>query len=571
MTIRNRLKKSLPNTGKHFLLSGIALAVLSACGGTGQDDGRVSATSQQFSGQAIDGYLARATVFLDSNNNGTRDAWESFAFTDNEGYYSYNSNTDTDYCADDATEQQQQYCLSTPVDYSSVVIRVDNGYDVLTGEPFLGQMSRRVNSDASGTDGLITPITSLLTSAETPDQQQLILRSLGITSADLDVDYLDTDGSGGIDAELLNTALTIHKAVTVLSDRLTDTYTQIGDNFGTPNDATSAVYPELAEAVSVLGFDIALSEPSLHRVLDRAEGSLREVYEVRDLKLPADMGSPERPGQFTRVAEVVSDIPPVVDSLVNSENGGPTADDVAGKARALESLVIKAVNEKAAEDSSITSVVEFFTNDSNEPLIGALVESLSEDTADLSSLSRNDFSGSDFDSILEITQSASIPDGIEPFDNIGGTTLRISELDLGVAPNALDDSEIEFYFDGAPGDVEGSFNACIKVITDAKSDGTLGDANTRGELASGFWSMFGSVDGRSYSLLVTINVLGANYSGIIKAAGEEVIDGANYHAVRFDYDGNLQTWHSIEGFTAGGTAPVNDAGCEARLPSRIGI
>ena len=83
--------------------------------------------------------------------------------------------------------------------------------------------------------------------------------------------------------------------------------------------------------------------------------------------------------------------------------------------------------------------------------------------------------------------------------------------------------------------------------------------------------MFGSVDGRSYSLLVTINVLGANYSGIIKAAGEEVIDGANYHAVRFDYDGNLQTWHSIEGFTAGGTAPVNDAGCEARLPSRIGI
>ena len=60
MTIRNRLKKSLPNTGKHFLLSGIALAVLSACGGTGQDDGRVSATSQQFSGQAVDGYLARA-------------------------------------------------------------------------------------------------------------------------------------------------------------------------------------------------------------------------------------------------------------------------------------------------------------------------------------------------------------------------------------------------------------------------------------------------------------------------------------------------------------------------------
>jgi len=553
----------------------LAAAIVAGCGGTGQDDGRVSIDRQQFSGSAIDGYLARAMVFMDSNNNGTRDAWEARAFTDNDGYFSYNPLTDTDYCSPLASEQQQQYCLETAVDYSEVVIRVDGGYDVQTGEPFLGQMTRRVelDSDINAVDNLISPITTLFTSAQGQEEVAELLTSLGLTEADLDVDYLNTDGSGAVDARLLNTALTIHKAVTVLSDRLNDTYTEIGENFGTPNDASSAVYPALAEAVRDAGLDAALEPGALHAVLDQAEAQLRSLYIQKEFNLPEDMGTAEQPGQFSRIAEIVSDIPAVVDALIDVESPAPSVDEVAGQTRALESLVIKAVNEKVQIDPSIASAVEFFTTDSNEPLIGALVESLSAETADLGSLANNDFRGDDFDSVLEIARSSSIAAGAEPFTDIAGHTLRLSDLDTGTAPNKLDDSEIEFYFDGVTGDLEGSFTACVKIINDASSDGSLGEGSTRGDVATGFWSMLGSTDTQSgtFSLLLTINFLGTTYSGVIKPAGLETIDGINYEAIRFDNDGKLEKWHSLLGFMAGTNAPVTSEGCEARLPSRVGL
>lgn len=564
-------RPSISTTTKNILLASAIAALAAGCGGTGQDEGFISQNREQLSGRVIDGYIARATVFIDANNNGTRDAWELFAFTDNDGYYSYNPITATDYCAEDANAQQQQYCLSTPTRHTDAVIRVDGGYDVLTGEAFLGQLSRRITSDDDKTDSVISPLTSIMTSARSEQQKQALLSALNLSEEHLNTDYLDTDGNGNIDAELLNKALTIHKAVVVLADRLTDTYTEIGDNYGTPNDASSSVYPALAEAIQSNGFNNAMTERSLHQVLDSAETQLREIYETREFQLPADMGDATRPGAFTRVAEIVSDISPVVDALINSEQGGPTSADVAGKARALESLVIKAVNENSFTDSSIQNAVDFFTDNTNEPLIGALVDSLSDTTADLDLLSKNDFSGSDFDSASEITESSSVPASAQPFNDIGGTTLRISDMDLGTAPNALDDSEIEFYFDGSAGDTEGSFSACIKVITDAKSDGTLGDNNSRGEVASGYWSMFGGTDAGSYRVIMTIDFLGATYQSIIRAAGQQIIDGVSYQAIGFDNDGTPETWHTLNGFTAGSVAASSNFECEARLPSRIGI
>ena len=126
----------------------ITIAMLSACGGSGQDEGvaATQAQKQSFAGLAIDGHLARAKVYIDSDNNGTRDAWEPYAFTDNDGYYSFNPNTLKDYCADNASKEDAQYCLRTERSYDNAVIRTEGGYDALTGEPFAGQMSRRLNS-----------------------------------------------------------------------------------------------------------------------------------------------------------------------------------------------------------------------------------------------------------------------------------------------------------------------------------------------------------------------------------------------------------------------------------------
>ena len=68
------MKNTIVNLKPSRLWICLATALtLSACGGTGQDDGEVNDHVLDAKGLSIDGYLARATVFIDSNNNGTRD------------------------------------------------------------------------------------------------------------------------------------------------------------------------------------------------------------------------------------------------------------------------------------------------------------------------------------------------------------------------------------------------------------------------------------------------------------------------------------------------------------------
>ena len=560
---------------------------LGACGGTGQDEGEANTVQIKGSGVAIDGYLARATVFVDSNNNGTRDAWEAWAFTDNDGYYSFNPITNTDYCAAGASAQEQQYCLVTNIEYSNVVIRIDAGYDVITGEPFLGQLSRRVNASVADevTDSVVSPITSLLTNVESDSQRDALLTSLNITETDLDVDYLD-DTTGTVNAPLLNTALKIHKVVSVLSDRLTDTYTEIGEDFGTPNDASSAVYPSLAEQIISSGTSLANvleDENTLVAALDAAENSLREVYEQKDFTLPPDMGSVENQGDFSRIVDVVTEFNDVIDTLIDVNDTEFTLEEATGGARALEAIVIKTVEENPnAIDESIDNAINFFDVDEgdtdSQALVDALVASLSTDTADINSLTVNDFSGDDFDSVEEITDAASFDDDVKAFTTVGGKQLRMSVLGLGNRPTNSDDKEYEFYFNGQATDVDGSFSACIKHIDGAnETTGELGDGNTRGELVSGFWSLLGasSTKQESYSLLLTVTFLGTTYQGILKPDGMEMVEvngeDKEFEKIRFENNGEILKVHSENGFVDLGDIPITNQECQSRLPSRIDI
>ncbi len=564
---------------KLWLKAGVvasAATIIVACGGTGQDNGSVSNTEQSYTGLVIDGYLARATVFIDTNNDGTRNPWEPFAFTDNDGYFSYNPLTGTDYCASDATAEQQQYCLVTNVDYDTAVIRIDGGYDVLTGEPFSGQMSRRVNPDLDTglADTVVSPLSSLLTDITDTTEQGTVLSSLGLESSDLNVDYLNADGAGSIDSEILNVALKVHKVVTVLDDRITDTYTEIGDEMGTPNDASSVVYRELAQQLLTSGtsFDLTVTDTtSMATVLDNTEAEMRDIYDDNEFTLPADMGSPDFPNDFTRVINVADDIVDVVNAVIDPSATGTSREEVVGQARALESVVIKALDE-TLDDTSIENAANFFTDDGNSALVDALLQSLQGDSADVTALSNNDFSGSDFDSVEEVADSAALPESAEPFTELAGMQIRVSDLDLG-SSNDLDDSEIELYFDGTVGDVDGAFSACVKHIDGASSDGTLGDGNTRGELVEGFWSLLGTDNETtdSYSLLITLTFLGATYQGILKPAGLETVAGVEYQAIRFDQLEEINTWHSVEGLVETVSVPQSNEECQERLPSRVGL
>ena len=551
-----------------------AAVLLSACGGTGQDDGSASSFDKSYSGVAIDGYVARGLVFLDSNNNGTRDSWEAFAFTDNEGYFSYNPNTDTNYCASNATAEQAQYCLRTNTDYDEVVIRIDGGYDVLTGEPFAGQLSRRIQpSDSSETENtLLSPVSTLLSGLGSETERTEVLTNLGMESSDLDVDYLDNDSV--INSELLNINLKIHKVVSVLEDRITDTYSEIGEDFGTPNDASNSVYRALANQMLESGgsLDDTLSNQTLLiAALDSAEEDMRTVYENKEFTLPADMGSSENPDQFQRIASVASSIPNVVNVLIDPEDTSPDVNTIAGGVRALEVVVDKTLREQNTS-TDLDNAIEFFNN-TDTTLVDALVSGLSSDSFDIPSLVNNDFTGTDFDSEEEINDAASLGNDVEAFTQIGGLQLRVSELFLGSFPNDLEDKEVELYFQGASTDLSGAFTACVKFIDGANADGSLGEGNTRGELVEGFWSLLGAAEGdiNSFSLLLTITFLETTYQAIMKPAGMDVVQDVTYELLRFDNDGDIRSWHSEAGLVEIGTIPTTNAECEERLPSRVGL
>lgn len=560
-----------------FKLSPIAIAmILSACGGTGQDEGTASISSQTYSGLAIDGHLARSTVYLDTNNNGTRDSWEAFAFTDNEGYYSYNPNTETNYCAADATAEQQQYCLRGSSRRANVVVRIDGGYDILTGEPFMGQMSRRLTDIDTSQENVdtkvVSPITSLLTDVDS-NQHDNVLSNLGLNSNDVDVDYLNDSGQGMTNNRILNAALKVHKTVAVLSDRITDTYQEIGDEMGTPNDASPSVYRSLGEVLSNSNNDldsVLNSNEQLNNVVRNSEERIRSVYERRDINLPNRISDTT----VSRVSEVARGVGNTINRLIdrnqeiNADNNG-----VRGASRAIEALVIKANEENDQNDSSIENTVNFFLGENTSDLVDSLLNALASDTADVSSLATNDFNGDDFDSAEEIINAASVGEDAERFASVAGKQLRVSDLDLGYAPNNLKDMEIEVYFAGSEGDISGTFVACAKYIEDAHVDGTLGEANTHGELVHGYWSMLGTVGDQqgSYSLLLTIEFLGATYQAIMKSVGNVTLDNVQYRQIRFDNDGDYRIWHSAQGLVDNASMPTSNRDCEERLPSRVGL
>jgi hypothetical protein len=551
--------------------------LLTGCGGTGQDkpDNKVSAVTQvTLAGVAIDGHLARATVFLDTNNNSTRDPWENYAFTDNDGYFSKNPITNTDYCASNATKELNQYCLKMPDNLVSVVLRIEGGYDIVTGEPFFGQMSRRINLDAkTSISSTITPLTTLLTYATTGAERAQLLRSLGLTESDLDVDYLNATTPENL--KLLATSLKIHKVVSLLSDRLMDTYSEIGEEFGTPNDATSIVYQNAAREMmntSASLSDMIKDEKTLIRILDSSEKELRAIYVTNEITLPNDLGDSNNPNGFKRVSEVSSHIDEIVDALIPKTAASDKA-QVTGGMRALETVVLKTTSEEQTQDKTLDNAIAFFTNKEKKDLVDAFRDGLGADNVDLSGVSRNTFSPDELSTPEKILAVTQIPDNISPFSRLGGYRIKVSDPDLGTAPNNLKDDEIEFYFKGNASTFDGEYSACAKHIKDAKSDGSLGEGNTKGQLITGFWSLLGASTNnpKSYSLLLTIKFLGATYQAIMKPSGVETTANQKMQLLRFDNGGKFIVWNSLEGFAANNTFPTTDAECELRLPSRVGL
>lgn len=546
------------------------------CGGTGQDAGESKNFQQTLQGVAIDGYLARATVFLDYDNNSTRDPWEPFAFTDDQGYYSYNPLTDTDYCAADADAQSALYCLRNRRPVGESVIRVDGGYDVLTGEPFTGQLSRRLDlSDIDRpVDTLVSPLTTLLTNVRTAAERDTIFAALGIEESDLDVDFLNTDGANAVDGTLLNATLKVHKTVNVLANLLETRYSEIGAQSGAANDMSSSIYRHIASQLvnRNLNLDEMLSNAdAMSAVMRAAELDAQRIYDQWDMDLPpasqtqAFMEYGRALTQSGQLLQIINQVIPPAEALGD-------AAEIRGRARLVESLTITALNE-SAQGSTFAEAVNFLQDPDKNTLTQSLIDNLGHPASDLNRLTARSFSGEDFASADNIRNLVRLPENTQPFSQIAGKQLRVSDMDLGSAPDNLKDSEVEIYFHNSSTSTRGTFDACVKYIKEAHIDGTLGDANTRGELVAGYWSLLDAErnQGNSYSLLLNIEFLGATYQAILKPAGTVSVNNVTMQVIRFDHAGKLRAWHSAAGLQPLSSLPGSDADCEQRLPSRVGI
>ncbi len=236
---------------------------LAACGSSSQDSGGTDPNilaAAKLSGTVVDGYVARALVYVDTNRDGVLDSWEPRAMTDNDGNIGVGADG-TNYCADTATAEQQDFCLrATNLEKGSkILVRTEGGYDVLTGEPFSGSMGMETTVDGEVIAFISTPLTTLLAYLAEDEVQHLIDaieagRELGLTEMDLRSDFFKDIGTNLDDArrELIRTALQVHKVVDAVAVNLRARYQQM--NAEVPADLTPRVYQQFAQEWRASGY-----------------------------------------------------------------------------------------------------------------------------------------------------------------------------------------------------------------------------------------------------------------------------------------------------------------------------
>lgn len=288
------------NTMNKMVLTALAASVLTACSGAGQDEG--NSATYKVNGRAIDGPVTQAVVYIDTNGNNMRDSWEESAYTDGEGYFSFNPNKVDDkltadagddvvgfnYCKygaevldkpagepDEATQPTEyaayiatldykkylrsvdsaKYCLQITEEVKSAPIRVTGGYDAYTGEKFVGTMTLNANfaSATTSSPAAVTPVTAMLYAAS--ESGSVFPATEAVTDqAKLKSDFMDLSNSL-TEAErraMIRIALTSQKVSEVIASYID---AQTTNKFGGattawPYDIVPFVQAEIAKSIS---------------------------------------------------------------------------------------------------------------------------------------------------------------------------------------------------------------------------------------------------------------------------------------------------------------------------------
>jgi len=437
-----------------FAVAGLSAAIALAVGCSSSDPDKGSAQSTtSLSGTAIDGYIVGATVYLDLNDNGQRNAGEPSALTDKDGFFT-TAKDGTDYCASGVTSALARHCLKASSIGEEVIIRSYGGFDIFTGEPFDGSLSSRISVGVDGIveNKIISPLTSMLTDASESERTQ-ILSAYGLLEDDLDRDFLD---AGSFDADTVNAAITFHKVVSLFSEVFDEHYEAIGTENGFPDSANSLIYKELAIQMG----NSKLDSTKLGNAYDAAEIAIRDLYTGSDETVPQAIAS-NRTTTIANAAKILS-------LVINAMPTNMVFGDAQSRVVAVEMVVKKMIDGAADVDDAISDAEDITTDASN------LYANLNGADIDFSALTEVDYSlGPDFN-IIDIDLTGAIP---------------LTELaDKQLFINHAQDSDgisgsAHFFFSADESGTAGTLDACLKY----QDSNDVRVEETEGTLIDGTW------------------------------------------------------------------------------------
>lgn len=545
---------------KNILTSALAMAGvvgLAACGGGSgsQDVGKSSSTPDRvLAARAIDGYLAGATVYVDQNENGKLDAFEARATTDNDGYFSYNQVTKTDYCAASVAANLAKHCLRAPLAANAeVLIRVTGGYDTVTTLPFEGTLSLRSTQLDRDDLRLVTPFTSMTSTAGSQQHklQQLIDAGIIAPGIGLDDDFLaDLNGDVATRAQLF---ASIVRSFGKAAD--------VGTNGAYDDIETYAWYSGyVAAAAKTIG--LPNGEPGGFTGVFSSPADIMDI--VRKLgyshmnpggTMPADFVLPNE-AAANAIAQATADMVALTDLLAQRMDSGTLRTEQMRAALRLQAVASERAMQNPA-DPELVDLSRWVVNQLAQGNgLGTDLTALGGDDIDLSALIDPAF---DFDPLSNsISASAVIPPlAAQAFASLGNTAIRVEVNDNDKRGATL------VFIGGQSGATAGDLDVCVRY-RDNDGDFNTGNAgNPNGAmLVNGSWSLL-----NNHTLILNIDVAGGARALMLKSVGGGGLD----QEYRFDFGGDLSKWIGAapEAF-APGAVPANDAACTTALVEAFG-
>jgi hypothetical protein len=545
---------------KQILAGAVAsgMIALAACGGGGQGTqdvgtnagGHGVATSRAFYARAIDGYLAGASVYVDQNANGKLDAFEPRALTDNEGYFSYNHRTGTNYCADGGLNQ---FCLRGNIASDvEVVIRVTGGYDTVTQLPFKGVLSLRSSQLNRDDLRLVTPQTSMVADSSANAQSKLdALIAAGVLKSG---GSLNDDLLGSVNFEELSRA----QAAAIIS-RMVGEVGNLSLGHASFEDVESSAWATSYIAVAAKVFEgvgTQTFESNFSSAAALAEVARQAIYLAQNPGQAVPTGY-QLPNQaaFQPLLQASANLIALNEEIVAALQGSATPEELKAILR-LQMVVAERALENP-NDPQLGNLADWVrTQLAQGNGLGTDLTALGEDNIDLSTLIAPSFN---FDpNSNSISASAKIPAGAATaFASLVNTAFSVN-LDK---PDEQGDAV--FFVGGAANARSGDIKVCVRYRgDDGDFDTTSGTDQNGALLVGGHWSLLDD-----HTLTLSIDVAGGVRSLLLKAVDTNG-SGLDY---RFDFGDDLSDWSGSApaGFTAG-SVPATDAACRASLIERFG-